>query len=178
LNDGTEATDRYMTPTPHLAGLTRLELAMLRAQEGFERWAVEVNGRATGVQLSFAELALLNCLRMRGRTPSLAEMLLFLNRQDVPNIQYCLRKLEAQGLVERGRKEPGRPAGYRLSARGVELTARFAERRNAVIGRWCEDIRDFDRALNQAAEALERLVGIYDQATQQVLNHHILDAEP
>ena len=168
--------DAYMTPGRALVAFTRLELAIMRAHEGFMRWAVEVNKRAVGSELSFQELALLHCLRMRGKNPTLSEMLLFLNRTDVPNLQYCLRKLETGGLIERESGGGGRrQTTYTLTDSGMELTDAYAAVRNPVLKRSCRDIRDFDEALAQAADTLERLVGVYDHATQTVLNRYILD---
>jgi predicted MarR family transcription regulator len=166
--------DRYMTDDQDSAALTRTELALVRTMEAFNRWAVFLNKAVTGFGLSAQDVSLLHSIRMRGGAQNLSELLLFLNRNDVSTIQYSLRKLEQFGLVERIVGSSKREAGYRLTEAGEKATAEYAELRQELLIRLLSEINQFGPALEQAAGALERLTGLYDQATQTVLNRKIL----
>lgn len=167
----------YMTRTPTAAQLTRIELAMIRVIESFARWVVELHKVGCGGdQLSYEDIAVLHCVRMRGPTPSLSEVLLFLNRHDVANLQYSLRKLVQHGLVESHRGTSRRESRFSLTALGIRLTNAYASLREETLVNLCEEVPDSAAALEKASGALEHLVGVYDHATQTVLNRRILGA--
>lgn len=164
----------YMTGKPAGAGLTRAELALIRATQAFERWASFLHGAVSDVHLSVQDATLLHSIRMRGGAQNLSELLLFLNRNDVSTIQYSLRKIEQGGLIERVTGNSKREAGYRLTEAGYEATQAYAEVRDEVLISLINEVRDLGEQLDSAAATLERLTSIYDQATQQVLNRKIL----
>jgi predicted MarR family transcription regulator len=95
-----------MTQSPEATALTRLELAIFRVYEAFGRWAVELHRLCDeGARpIGFHDIALLHCIRMRGHEPSVSELLHFLNRHDIANVQYSIKKLTKCGLVKALRK--------------------------------------------------------------------------
>lgn len=167
-------TERYMTQSAEAAALTRCELAMIRAAEAFERWAFFLHKSVSGAPLSAADVYLLHSIRMRGGAQNLSELLLFLNRSDVSTIQYSLRKIEQNGLIERIVGNSKREAGYRLTPRGEEVTQAYAALRDEILVELAAEVSGFGDSLQTAAAALERLTGLYDQSTQTVLNRKIL----
>jgi predicted MarR family transcription regulator len=158
---------------PWTTSLTRLEMALLRVWEAFGLWATELHGSISAIPLSFQDLAILHVVRIRGGVRNLTEVLRFLNRTDVSNLQYSLKKLENAGLVNRTRGATKREAGYDLTPKGIALTDHYGELRHAMLVRLTRDVVDFDRQMDQAADVLEKLVGMYDQSTQAVMNRHI-----
>jgi len=91
-----------MTQSPEATALTRLELAIFRVYEAFGRWAVKLHRLCDeGARpIGFHDIALLHCIRMRGHEPSVSELLHFLNRHDIANVQYSIKKLTKCGLVK------------------------------------------------------------------------------
>jgi predicted MarR family transcription regulator len=166
--------DIYMTDADAAAALTRIELATIRAMEAFGRWAHYLHGSVSGARIGFQEICLLHSIRMRGGAQNLSELMMFLNRTDVSTIQYSLRKIEQHGLIERVTGRSRREAGYRLTEAGVRTTDAYARRRTAILLELIEEINGFTGSLGTAAAALERMTGLYDQATQTVLNQKIL----
>jgi predicted MarR family transcription regulator len=164
----------YMTGDDEAAALTRAELAMIRAVEAFSRWCVFLHRSVSDAPLSATDVWLLHSIRMRGNAQSLSELLLFLNRNDVSTLQYSLKKLEAHGLVERVTGNSRREAGYRLTGRGQAATDAYAGVRKSLLVDLVGDVRELAPRLEASAAALERLTGLYDQATQSVLNAKIL----
>jgi predicted MarR family transcription regulator len=80
---------------------TELEFALMRTYEGFARWQSECLASVADVAASGPENALLHIIRMNERPKTIKDLARLTNRDDVPNIQYSLRKLIGAGLVER-----------------------------------------------------------------------------
>ena len=174
MPDRTDTPDRYMTRSPAAAALTRAELAIIRSGEAFMRWAYFLHQSASGAPLSAQDISLLHSIRMRGHAQNLSELMLFLNRNDVSTIQYTLKKLEQYGYVERIPGKSKREAGCRLTEEGIKITDAFADLREELLVELVDETSGFADELLNAAAALERLTGIYDQSTQSALNRKIL----
>lgn len=168
--------DRYMSLDPMSASLTRFELALMRVYQAFGSWALELQKYVSGEQFSFQEVALLHCVRLRGGTTTLAEMMLFLHRQDLAALNYSLRKLEKHGLIKRARGRQRREVAYALTELGRRVTDAYGEMRQRVLIELCHNVVDMQRNASQAAAVIERLIGIYDQAAQAVLNQSLIAA--
>ncbi len=168
--------DRYLSPNSVAATLTRLELALMRSSAAFMRWVPELHKFATGEQLTFQDAAIMHCIRLRGGSTTLAEMLIFLRRHDLAAVQYSLRKLEKAGLVRRAKGPQRREIFYFITDKGREQTVLYAQMRARLLIKLCEDVVGFESSMATAAAVLERLTGIYDQATQDALNQHLLIA--
>ena len=169
-----ENYETYMTDDGEGAALTRAELAMIRAVEAFSRWCFFLHKTVAGSHLSANDVWLLHSIRMRGGAQNLSELLLFLNRNDVSALQYSLRKIEQDGLIRRIPGRSKREAGYQLTESGLEATDAYAAVRKDVLLKLIGDVNGLVPSLTDAAGALERLTGLYDQSTQNVLNRHIL----
>jgi predicted MarR family transcription regulator len=149
-------------------------MGIMRAQEAFASWSVELHKHSGDVQLSFQDIALLHCVRLRGGTPSLSDMLVFLHRTDLAALQYSFRKLERAGLVRRLKGAARREVVYDPTEAGRAVTDRYAGLRQEMLVQLVMEFVDMDRAMHDAATVLERMVGIYDQATQSILNENLL----
>ena len=169
--------DRYMTAVPTASTLTRAELAMIRALEAFSRWVVYLNKAVSTHALSYPDICLLHSIRMRDGAQNLSELMMFLNRKDVSSIQYSLRKLEQFELIRRITGNSKREAGYVLTENGIDITNAFAKLRQDLLIGLIDEINNFEPALSSAADALERMTGIYEHGIQSVLNRNILGSD-
>jgi predicted MarR family transcription regulator len=168
--------DRYLAQDDLAATLTRLEMAMIRSTAAFSRWAPELHKLVTGDQLGMQDTAVLHCIRLRGGSTTLAEMMMFLNRHDLASIQYSLRKLERSGLVRKAKGPQRREIYYSITDRAREHTELYAARRYEILIELCREVTGLETSIASAAAVLERLTGIYDQAIQTVLNQSVLSA--
>ncbi len=76
---------------------TELEFALMRAFEGFGRWQSECLASVCDLAATGPENAMLHIIRMNDRPKTIKDLARLTNRDDVPNIQYSLRKLIAAG---------------------------------------------------------------------------------
>lgn len=158
------------------AALTRFELGLMRVYQAFSSWALELQKYVSGEQFTFQEVALLHCVRLRGGTTTIAEMMLFLHRQDLAAINYSLRKLEKHGLIRRARGPQRREVAYALTDHGRTITDAYGAMRHQVLVELCRQIVDMQRNATEAAAVIERLIGVYDQSAQAVLNQSLITA--
>lgn len=164
---------RHLTADPQLAALTRLELGVMRMHEAFGSWMVEVHKQAKGPQLSYQDISLLHAVRLRGGTPTLSEMLTFQHRQDLSSLQYGFKKLEAQGLLKKVKSQSKREIAHQITEKGLAITDRYAELRQQTLVKLLADIAGAEETMHGASVVLERMVGLYDQATQTLLNEQL-----
>lgn len=156
------------------ASLTRLELGFMRVHQAFSSWVVELHKHVRGPQLGFEDIALLHAIRLRGGTATLGEMLIFQHRHDLSSIQYSVKKLQALSLLKKVRGGSKREVAYELTAQGTDITERYAELRADVIVSLCGGVVGLEGDMEHAARTLERLIGVYDQATQALMNSSLL----
>tara|TARA_R110002110_G_scaffold413729_1_gene641567 strand:- start:47571 stop:48095 length:525 start_codon:yes stop_codon:yes gene_type:complete len=163
----------YMSRTALGAELTRTELAMIRAIEAFSRWGTVLHKAVANAHLSYRDIAVLHAIRMCGNAQNLSELMMFLNRNDVSTLQYSLKKLEQEALVQRVTGKSKREAGYVLTEAGLDATERYSAVREEILLTLLEELRDFGPRLEAASSAIERLSGAYDQAAQTVMNRRL-----
>jgi predicted MarR family transcription regulator len=148
-------------------------MGVMRAHEALASWAVEAHKHLGDQPLDWQEAAVLHCVRLRGENPTLAELLLFLHRHDLAALQYCLRKLERYGLIRRSCGASRREIAYSITEKGRELTDAYVEFRHELLVGLCSQVVGMEQTMTDAAGALERLIGMYDQAQQSVLNRRL-----
>lgn len=166
----------YMTSGAVAAALTRLELSMIRAHEAFSDWAIELHKSVGGTEITFVEVTLLNCVRFRGGSTTLAEMMMFLRRNDLAAITYSLRKLEQRAFIRRSKGPFRKEVAYSITAQGMAVTDAYGQARRQLLLGLCDEIAAFQGMANDAAVSLDRLTGIYDRAIQAVLNRSVVAA--
>ncbi|MDO6724933.1 winged helix DNA-binding protein [Celeribacter halophilus] len=160
----------------HLAGdnpavaTTEMEFALMRTFESFGRWQSECLVAVSGITLSGPENALLHVIRMNDRAKSAKELARLLNRDDIPNIQYSLRKMIADGFVEKqGSSRTG--VTYEATDLGCEVTDRYSEIRRKLLVEEIQSLPEFVERLQSAARTLTILSGIYEEASRIVATH-------
>lgn len=166
--------DRYMSFDALAASLTRFEIGIMRLYEAFSSWALELQKYVSGYQLSFQECALLHCVRLRGGSTTLAEMMMFLHRHDLAAINYSLRKLEQHGLIKRMKGPFRREVAYAITDEGRAITDAYGRMRHQVLVRLCREVLGMQASTADAAAVMERMIGIYDQASTSILNQSLI----
>ena len=81
--------------------VTELEFSLIRATSAFDRWQAECLAAVAHQQLGSTDNAILHVIRLKERPKTTTEIARLLNRDDVANLQYSIRKLQDAGLIER-----------------------------------------------------------------------------
>lgn len=170
--DHPEALDRrwHLAETAIEVDATELEFSLMRTFESFGRWQAECLRGAIDLPASGPENAMLHVIRMNDRPKSVKDLARLTNRDDIPNIQYSLRKLIGAGLVVRsGSGRSG--VTYSVTEKGRDVTDRYAEIRRALLIAAIEAVPGFETRLAEARRTLELLSGLYDQAARVAATH-------
>lgn len=122
-NDGL-VLDRHwhLSETDDEIALTELEIALFRTHAAFDAWQQVSQVASADMPLNATDTIVLNIIRMKERPKVAAEVTRLLNRDDISNIQYSLRKLEKLDLIRLA--SPGRRKGkaYEVTELGKKAT--------------------------------------------------------
>lgn len=150
--------------------LTELELVMLRFQQAFERWVLHVTAQCGDPNLSFAESVLLHSVRLQNQPCTTQSIARLLNRDDISNVQYSLRKLVKAGyltLTNAGAKNNS----FALTERGNRLTDYYAEIRRAVLVAHTPNLEAMDQQIQAIIDHIGTLTGQYDEAMRRATTY-------
>ena len=160
----------HLSQTAAEIGMTELEFALMRAYEGFGRWQAECLAGVVDLAATGPENALLHLIRMNDRPKTIKDLARLTNRDDIPNIQYSLRKLIGAGLVVR--QGSGR-AGvtYEVTDAGRRVTEDYGALRRSLLISAIEAVPELPERLEDAARTLNLLCGIYEQVARVAATH-------
>ncbi|PHZ85974.1 winged helix DNA-binding protein [Paremcibacter congregatus] len=168
------ALDRHwhLATNDHEVALTELEYSLFRSYESFSRWMKECTVAASGINMSASDCAVLNIIAMRDRPKGITEIARLLNRDDTTNIQYTIRKLTQEKLVEKTTTDKRRKGvRYRPTPDGHTLISRFVSLRKGLLVDMTEAIRNIDQQLTQGSKILDLMTGMYEQAARIAATH-------
>ncbi|WP_274627037.1 winged helix DNA-binding protein [Arvimicrobium flavum] len=160
----------HLARTPQEMSVADIEYALIRCFEAFGHWQAECLASVVEFAASGPENALLHMIRMNDRPKSVRDLAHMANRDDIPNIQYSLRKLIKGGLVVRsGSGRSG--VTYETTALGRSVTDRYADVRADLLIDAVERMPDLAKRLEAAAHTLDLMTGIYEQAARTAATH-------
>ena len=160
----------HLAQRPVEVDTTELEFALMRAFEGFGRWQSECLASVSDLAATGPENAMLHIIRMNDRPKTIKDLARLTNRDDVPNIQYSLRKLIGAGLV--ARKGAGRSGvTYEVTAEGLRVTENFAAIRRRLLILAVDGVPGFAERLGEASRTLNLLSGIYEEVARVAATH-------
>lgn len=149
--------------------VTEFEWALIRFNEAFSRYVL-TTGLITvgeGIDLTYSEHVILHVVRMLNRPKTVAIIAQQINRHDIPNIQYSLRKLEAAGLISKVKERGGKSYFYTVTPRGIEVTDSYYQVKQELIFRRLDDIAGAGEKFAQASRFLSLMTGIYEEAARE-----------
>ena len=150
--------------TPHEVLITEFEWSVIRFQQAFERYILQIAHIAGLGELSYAELVLLHVIGFADGPITLGLLARQLNADNVTNIQYGLRKLVGYQLVGKSRGAKGNVHSYHITDHGRACVEQYAHfRRQGLIGQ-TNAIRAIDQRLAHSAQLIGMLTGVYDEA--------------
>jgi predicted MarR family transcription regulator len=154
----------HLARSPHEAISTDFEWSILRFQQAFERWITQLADITGLAELSYIEIIVIHVIRMQDRPKTAASIARQLNRDDIPNIQYCLRKLVKMGLCQKITESGSKITAYEVTEKGKQLTNSYAEVRREILTEQTKNIDRVDEKLREATKVISLLTGLYDEA--------------
>ena len=160
--------------------LASFELELWRVFHGFLRWQEDCERCFNNYDLSGNDISVLHVIRARNNPKTIYDVARILNREDMYNIQYSVRKLERLGLIEKIAKKSKKTTAYAITEKGVTDTDVFTTAKRDIL----IDLFKKETNLNieEVTAALVKLKVIYDEAGQiaasyKGLGHEMLKDE-
>lgn len=151
---------------------TEFEFAIIRAAAAFDRWQKDCLACCLEGGLSAMENAILHIIRMHDRPKSISDIARLMNRDDISNLQYSLRKLNSAQLIKRSdKRDSKRSATYTITTKGRQISDQFAEFRRDLLLTLTDSIKDFDTDVVIASKILNIIAGLYDHASSIASAH-------
>ena len=149
--------------------ITYFEYSVNRTAAALDRWNAECLAANTNLTPTSTDNFLLNVIRMKEKPKTISELARFLNRDDLANIQYSLRKLQKAGLIEKHGRSKRRGISYCVTEKGREITDAFAKMRSHLLIEMMPAFEELQEQLETTEKMLAVMQGLYDQATGAVL---------
>jgi len=165
-------TESHLTSSEQELALTEFEYGLIHVSEAFRRWTATVLKQVGGTEISYFDGLVLHSVRFRDRSKGVAEISRFLNREDLSNVQYSLRKLESLELLAKSPGKTRRETVYEVTAKGVELTDRYAQLRQDVLVRMVQSLAAHKQLLHGLTDELNVMAGLYEQAALRANLYH------
>ena len=150
----------------HSITTTEFEWAIMRFYSAFERSCHQLGSIAGNRSLGFQELVLLHVVAMQHHPQTSTSLARQLNRDDIANVQYILRKLQGEGLLVKAKEPRGKTYTYDITKSGGVMVERYAEMRALLLTEKTKFIDNIDDKLHAANDLLSLLTGIYDDAAR------------
>jgi predicted MarR family transcription regulator len=146
--------------------LTEFEYASIRFQESFARWITTIAEMSGVPELKQTEHIILHVIRMQNRPKTTTTIARLINRADLPNIQYSLRKLESAGLIRKTKEKGTRIFTYSITELGEQQTNEYAKLRSELLVKNLRTLADFEHRLEDATQLLSVMTGIYEESAR------------
>jgi predicted MarR family transcription regulator len=156
----------HLARDTHEIELTEFEYAAIRFYAAFQRWNEAAVCAAGSAALTFTEASMLHVIRMQERPKSISLIANLLNRDDIPNLQYGLRKLRTLELIRTTGAANRKNYAYEVTPRGRALTDRIAEIATELVFSSTRALADVEPKLVASADLLRLMTGIFDEAAR------------
>ncbi|HEX7757979.1 MAG TPA: winged helix DNA-binding protein [Caulobacteraceae bacterium] len=147
--------------------VTAFEWSLAQMNEAFARFVTELGTLTTASELKYGDHAVLHALRMPDRAkggPTIARQL---NRHDLQNVQYSLRKLESLGLIRKTREAGSAQAAYEITDKGRQRTDQYRDVRAELLIKRIEQIQKSPEQLEALTRLMSMLTGVYEEAARE-----------
>ena len=173
LVEDDQTLDRHwhLARTDAEISLTELEYAVYRIYAAFERWQTECMAAVAHQPLNSTENAVLHVIQMKDRPKTIAEIGRLLNRDDIPNLQYAIRKLLKSELIKKNSTDRKRGLSYRTTDAGRKVCEDYARLRREQLLPMLETVRERDEMVETSRKTLEVVKAVYDSAAINVAAH-------
>lgn len=150
--------------------LAEFEYALWHLGAAFARWRRDCFAAVCDLNLSGSEASILHVLYMNNRAPKgVMEISRLLHRDDLPNLQYGLKKLLQLELIEK-RGSSRKTMMYVISDEGTRVVEAYQEKRRETLMRLFRQMPEAPGGMEAMVTSMHLLVGMYDQAGDMLLH--------
>ncbi len=150
--------------------LAEFEYALWHLGAAFSRWRRDCFAAVCDLNLGGSEASILHVLYMNNRAAKgVMEISRLLHRDDLPNLQYGLKKLLQLGLIEK-RGSARKTMMYEISDEGRDVVEAYQAKRRETLLRLFRQMPEAPGGMEAMVTSMHLLVGMYDQAGDMLLH--------
>ena len=154
----------HLAADPLEFAATEFEWSLVRWTQAFERYQREALSRMRQSNLTTSEALILHIIRMQDRTKSTGMIANLLNRDDIQNIQYSLRKLVAEKLIKKVKDGAGKSYNVAVTEKGRKLTDGLAKLRRNFLIQQLTNLESGEQRLLDAAKMVSMMTALCNEA--------------
>lgn len=147
--------------------VTAFEWSLVQLNEAFARFVTELGTLTIASELKYSEHTILHAIRMQDRPKGGATIARLLNRDDLQNVQYGLRKLESLELIRKTREPGSTQAAYEITDKGRQRLEQYRDVRAELLIKRVEQIQNSPEQLEALARLMSMLTGVYEEAARE-----------
>jgi predicted MarR family transcription regulator len=166
----------HLAKTDDEQRVTEFELELWRVFYGFLRWQEACENSVNNTRLTGDELAVLHVIRMKDKPKTLQDIGKILNRDDIYNITYNVKKLLKMGLVEKVKNEFAKAFSYQITGAGLKNTEDYTVARRSLLVDML--IKKSNLDLEGITKTLIELQNIYDLADRATASYTVTGDDP
>lgn len=157
--------------------VTEFEWSMLRCYEAFSRWITSASSVVIDGDIKSSEYVILQVIRMLDRPKNGATIARMINRDDIANVQYSLRKLETASLIKKVRQPGSKIHAYEVTDKGKVATDEFAKIRAELLVGNLKTLDKLEESIVSVTHFLSVVTGIYEEVSRSsaALTHTVPD---
>jgi len=146
------------------------EILLWRVYAAFARWQTNATNFVSQYDLVAYDIAILHIIRMKARPKTALDIAKLLNRDDLPNILYSIRKLLKYGLIKKAknstnsRKSVKKQLMFEISETGIKETDEFLKIKKEILIEKVNELAKDGFDFKPTIRALTIMTGIYDEA--------------
>ncbi|MBC7282829.1 winged helix DNA-binding protein [Hoeflea sp.] len=152
-----------------MPAMSEMEFALVILSNAYQRWITRCTAAAGGEGLSSIEVQILHAVNHRERDKSQSELCMMFNIEDTHVVAYALKKLEALGLVEPGRR--GKEKTARITRKGADLCLRYRDLREKLLIESVASLGLDEARVSEIAGLMRVMSGQYDQASRAAASY-------
>ena len=166
INDSWEENTWHLATNENEHKIVNFEFLFWRTFYSWIMWQEDCQSCIAKDALNAHEIALLHIIRMKERPKTVYEIGRLLNRHDIPNIQYGIKKLIDLGYVKKVDVKAGaaKTMAYQATPKGVENTNAFTNVKRNVLHKLVSEYGESHLKLEEATKTLTIMKGIYEEA--------------
>lgn len=160
---------RTIVSSRHLAteegwALSEIEFGLTVLHNAFHMWIERCAAAAGAGELSAIDLLVLHNVNHRSTQKRRLDISFMLNIEDAHIVNYVLKKLAKQGLLEKEKR--GKEIFYSTSAKGKQLCTEYGKVREECLVSGLKMMGMDNNELSKHAQLLRSLSGLYNQAAR------------
>lgn len=144
--------------------LSDFEFLLWRLFYSFSKWQEDCQSCVSNDDVNADEIAVMHLIKMRDRPKSVYEIARLMNRDDMPNLQYTLKKLLKLNIIKKSKKAEKKAIFYEITDKGTKITEKYGDTRRKILSKLLSNLKEHD--WEKLSAVITEHKNMYDEASR------------